>query len=80
MANFYITEYCSKPLIINVDAIDTIEPFKNGVIIRTRSCEKYILNIALNDIVEDLSYYVKFCGLGKLNKNIGECNANNNNG
>lgn len=80
MTNFYITEYCSKPLIINVDAIDTIEPFKNGVIIRTRSCEKYTLNIALNDIVENLSYYVKFCGLGKLNKNIGECNADNNNG
>ena len=80
MATFYITKYFSKPLIINVDAIDTIESVKNGVVIKTRSSETYALNIAPEDIVKELSYYVKFCGLGKLNKNIGECDADDNNG
>ena len=80
MATFYITEYGSNPLAINVDAIDVIEPYKNKTIVKTRSCESYMLNETYDGLIKQLLFVVKFCGLSKLNKNTGEYNVNDNNG
>ena len=82
MTTFYVTEteYGLKPLTINVDAIDVIESYKNKTIIKTRSCETYILNETYEGLIKQLLFDVKICGLSKLNKNAGEYDVDNNNG
>lgn len=80
MTTFYITEYGSNPLAINVDAIDVIKPYKNKTMVKTRSCETYILDETYDSLIKRLLFDVKICGLSKLNKNAGEYDVDNNNG